>query len=111
MDMADDKYNLKRKKKSQEYIDDSDDPEDTGERTKKARMAAESQPDNEMIALSAKRFVNVRMFKGKYLIDIREYWTDDDGERKPGKKGISLSVEQWEKLKNAIPEIDSKIAQ
>ena len=78
--------------------------------------------------LSAKRFVNVRSFKGKCLIDIREYWIDDDGERKPGKKGtlcvqcvdsklmhtsvgISLSVEQWEKLKSAIPDIDSKIAQ
>ena len=28
--MADDKSIVKRKKKSQEYIDDSDDPQDTG---------------------------------------------------------------------------------
>ena len=37
--------------------------------------------------LSAKRFVNVRMFNGRYLVDIREYYTDDAGERKPGRKG------------------------
>ena len=39
--------------------------------------------------LSAKRFVNVRMFNGRYLVDIREYYIDDAGERKPGRKGGS----------------------
>ena len=39
------------------------------------------------IQLSAKRFVDVRTFNGKVLVDIREYYTDDSGERKPGKKG------------------------
>ena len=39
--------------------------------------------------LSAKRFVNVREFRGKVLIDIREYYTDDAGELKPGKRGKS----------------------
>lgn len=39
------------------------------------------------LQLSAKRFVNVRTFNGKVLVDIREYYTDDSGERKPGRKG------------------------
>jgi len=39
------------------------------------------------LQLSAKRFVNVRMFNGRYLVDIREFYTDDAGERKPGRKG------------------------
>lgn len=106
---------LKRKGKSQEYIDDSDDPEDTGAKAKKAKMkeqgASGGDDKDEMIPLSAKRFVNVRAFKGKVLVDIREYYTDDAGERKPGKKGISLSVDQWESLKEAIPNIDAKIEQ
>lgn len=33
------------------------------------------------------RYVSVREFKGKVLIDIREYWMDQEGEMKPGKKG------------------------
>lgn len=33
------------------------------------------------------RYVSVRDFKGKVLIDIREYWMNQDGEMKPGKKG------------------------
>ena len=37
--------------------------------------------------ISNKRFVNVRVFNGRFLVDIREYWYDDAGTRKPGKKG------------------------
>lgn len=36
------------------------------------------------------RYVSVRDFKGKVLIDIREYWMDQEGEMKPGRKGITL---------------------
>lgn len=36
------------------------------------------------------RYVNVRDFKGKVLIDIREYWMNQDGEMMPGKKGNLL---------------------
>lgn len=36
------------------------------------------------------RYVSVRDFKGKVLIDIREYWMDQEGEMKPGRKGTVL---------------------
>lgn len=45
--------------------------------------------------LGNKKFVDVREFKGKILIDIREYY-EKNGEMLPGKKGISLNTEQWE---------------
>lgn len=38
------------------------------------------------------RYVSVRDFKGKVLIDIREYWMNQDGEMKPGKKGEPASL-------------------
>jgi hypothetical protein len=42
----------------------------------------------------------VREFKGKTYVDIREYYVDKNTmETKPGKKGISLSCEQYQKLK------------
>ena len=49
--------------------------------------------------------VKVREFRGKIYVDIREYY-EADGEMKPGKKGISLTAQQYQKLKSLIPEID-----
>ncbi|ETK75987.1 hypothetical protein F441_17848 [Phytophthora nicotianae CJ01A1] len=47
--------------------------------------------------LSSKRRITVRKWKGMKFVDIREFY-DSNGEAKPGKKGISLSPDQWEKL-------------
>ncbi|KAI9922102.1 hypothetical protein PsorP6_000521 [Peronosclerospora sorghi] len=47
--------------------------------------------------LSTKRRVTVRKWKSKTFVDLREFY-DDHGVPKPGKKGISLSLDQWEKL-------------
>ena len=45
------------------------------------------------IDLGKKRRAVVRSFKGTPLLDIREYY-GTEGEEKPGKKGISLQLEQ-----------------
>ena len=45
------------------------------------------------IDLGKKKRATVREFKGTLLLDIREYYGADDQE-KPGKKGISLTLEQ-----------------
>ena len=43
-------------------------------------------------------------------VNIREFYVDKKSmETKPGKKGTSLSVEQYQKLKEIIPEIDSNL--
>ncbi|XP_064390857.1 activated RNA polymerase II transcriptional coactivator p15-like [Halichondria panicea] len=107
----------KRKNISKEFIDDSDDPEDTKVKTKKARLQATpaaassaNGSEEDMIPLSAKRFVSVSNFKGKMLVNIREYYEDkESGETRPGRKGISLSVDQWEALKKAVSTIDERL--
>ncbi|CAI4227445.1 unnamed protein product [Auanema sp. JU1783] len=64
----------------------------------------------EAFELANMRYVMVRQFKGKTYVDIREYYTDKaSGSMKPGKKGISMSVEQYERLKNLLPELDKRI--
>jgi hypothetical protein len=51
----------------------------------------------------------VRKFKGNVLVDIREFWSDDSGSWKPGKKGISLTLENWNKVKYYMDNIDEAI--
>ena len=55
--------------------------------------------------LSKKRFVSVDEYRGLTLIKIREY-ENKEGEMKARKKGISLTMHEWENLKRAIPAID-----
>ncbi|ESK97069.1 hypothetical protein Moror_6290 [Moniliophthora roreri MCA 2997] len=57
------------------------------------------------VDLGKKKRATVRSFKGKPLVDIREFY-GDEGQEKPGKKGISLTDEQWEMLKKSMPIID-----
>ena len=80
---------------------------------KKAKKDSDSDDDSSngnSWSLSAKRFVTINSFRGKMMVDIREHYLDENGEQKPGKKGISLSLDQWEKLKEFIPQIDAKLA-
>ncbi|CED85265.1 Transcriptional coactivator [Phaffia rhodozyma] len=63
------------------------------------------------VELSATRRLSVREFKGKPLIDLREYYTDKTtGEAKPGSKGISLSPDQWAILKGSMNAVDALLA-
>ncbi|GAB0208126.1 hypothetical protein GRJ2_003278300 [Grus japonensis] len=79
----------------------------TGESSKgPASSKQSSNRDENMFQIGKMRYVSVRDFKGKVLIDIREYWMDQEGEMKPGRKGISLNPEQWNQLKEQISDID-----
>ncbi|CAF2402661.1 unnamed protein product [Rotaria sp. Silwood2] len=55
--------------------------------------------------LSKLRYISVSQFKGKPYINIREYY-DDNGVQKPG---ISLTVDQWEKLKTLVSQVDKDL--
>jgi len=65
--------------------------------------------DETKYQLSQNRFISVSDFKGKKRVDIREYYLNDDGERKPGKKGISLSIDEWKKLRDQMKDIDKAV--
>jgi hypothetical protein len=53
--------------------------------------------------LGRNKWVKIRPFKGTTYIDIREYYVDKETmETRPGKKGISLNCEQYQKLKVRI---------
>ena len=52
--------------------------------------------------------VQVHKFRGKILIDIRELYNKDD-EWLPSKKGLSLNVDQYKKLRKMMSLIDEAI--
>ena len=65
---------------------------------------------NPMWDLGNMKRVVVRDFKGKTYIDIREYYVDKNTmETKPGKKGITLNCQQFQKLRSIIDEIDHEL--
>merc|ERR1719410_1994231 len=63
------------------------------------------------IELSDKRRVTIRSWKNNLYVDIREFWVKDSNEVMPGKKGILLNMDQFQKLRTAILDgtIDAEI--
>jgi Transcriptional Coactivator p15 (PC4) len=53
--------------------------------------------------------LTVSEFKGKPLINIRDYY-ERDSEVLPGKKGVVLNVDQWKLIKEKIGEIDEALS-
>ncbi|XP_042587918.1 activated RNA polymerase II transcriptional coactivator p15-like [Cyprinus carpio] len=98
---------------------DSDSDSEVDTKAKRKRQATPEKPSKKQkkklyvlvsfFKIGKMRYVSVRDFKGKVLIDIREYWIDQEGEMKPGRKGISLNPEQWNQLKEQIGEIDDAV--
>uniref|UniRef100_A0A8C6JY28 Activated RNA polymerase II transcriptional coactivator p15 n=1 Tax=Melopsittacus undulatus TaxID=13146 RepID=A0A8C6JY28_MELUD len=101
----------KAKRKTQAAPEKPVKKQKTGESSKAAAATSKqsSTTDENMFQIGKMRYVSVRDFKGKVLIDIREYWMDQEGEMKPGRKGISLNPEQWNQLKEQISDIDDAV--
>ncbi|KAI0768418.1 transcriptional Coactivator p15-domain-containing protein [Irpex lacteus] len=65
---------------------------------------------NKYLELGKKRRATVSSFKGAVFLNIREYYDAGSGDLRPGKKGISLSAEQWNVLKDNAEIIDTLFA-
>ena len=88
--------------------DSSSSSDENPPETKKAKAEPKSCFNSEgKLDLPGKRQLDVRTFKGKVYIDIREYY-EKDGEMLPGKKGISLTREQWAIIRDNVDAIDTR---
>ncbi|XP_074589094.1 RNA polymerase II transcriptional coactivator KELP isoform X1 [Curcuma longa] len=90
--------------------EEEEEEEEAGRSTKRSRRPKEFDDEGDLILcrLSNKRRVTLQDFRGKTLVSIREYYTKD-GKELPSSKGISLSVEQWQAFRNAVPNIVAAI--
>lgn len=55
-----------------------------------------------------RRKASVSEFKGKLMVNIREYY-EKDGKTLPGTKGISLPPEQWHKLSAGLGALNAAL--
>lgn len=58
--------------------------------------------------ISKARRVTVSEFKGKQMISVREYY-EKDGDWLPGKKGISMTLEQYAGLISVLPGVEKEL--
>ncbi|XP_002165392.1 RNA polymerase II transcriptional coactivator isoform X1 [Hydra vulgaris] len=107
---------------SKEFVDsDTDSSDGENKKTKKRKVVKEVKSNDaksndvksentKSWPLSKQRRVTVDEFRGKKLISIREYYTDkNSGEEKPGKKGISLTLEQWQELVKVVEAVNEAL--
>ncbi|XP_028162260.1 RNA polymerase II transcriptional coactivator [Ostrinia nubilalis] len=101
----------KHKKKEESSSSDSDEgPIDRNPPPeKKAKMGSRTDDKEPTWVLQGKKLVKVREFKGKVYVDVREFY-EKNGDLLPGKKGISLTPEQWRKLLSLGDEINETIS-
>ncbi|XP_031629371.1 RNA polymerase II transcriptional coactivator [Contarinia nasturtii] len=92
------------KKKAAESSSDSDSGPDDRTPVKKAKKTDEGFS----LEFGKNRRVTVSEFKGKVYVNIREYY-NKDGAMVPGKKGISLTPEQWKTILERQTEINDAI--
>ncbi|KAL9711849.1 hypothetical protein Ac2012v2_004922 [Leucoagaricus gongylophorus] len=73
--------------------------------TSSSEAVQQNSEGDKYIDLGKKKRATVRCFKDIPLLDIREFY-GAGSEEKPGKKGISLNLEQWQALKANADAID-----
>ena len=50
--------------------------------------------------------VSLTEYRGRKLVDVRVYYSDDEGQYYPTKKGVSLSVDVYPDFKRALLELE-----
>lgn len=80
-------------------------------RTYNNNEATQGNSKNEtVIELDKKKQVTIRKFNNINLVDIREFYIDKDTkEKKPGKKGISLTEDTWKRLLESASDIQNAL--
>lgn len=98
----------------EEVSEEEDAPKtETKTATKKSKSkdkdTKDTKEDPAMIEIGEMRFAYVSTYRGQQYVHIREFYENQDGERKHSKRGIALTVPQWHALKGKTEEIDQAL--
>merc|ERR1711944_2326 len=112
--LAKPKYEMPKSKERVSTSESDSDYEPKKKQKKTEEKKKSETPKNDrgedLIDLGKMKYASVSTFKGKKMVNIREYYSDKStGELKPGRKGITLLAEQWEKFKDLVPELDKQM--
>ncbi|MGH8056282.1 MAG: transcriptional coactivator p15/PC4 family protein [Candidatus Entotheonellia bacterium] len=53
--------------------------------------------------------ISLTSYRGHELVDIRVYFQDDQGEWRPTKRGVSLSVDSFTELRDAVGKVEEML--
>ncbi|XP_027181520.1 RNA polymerase II transcriptional coactivator KIWI-like [Coffea eugenioides] len=98
------------KKKDEDYASEDEEPNKRPKKSSKADDSDDAADDIVVCEISKNRRVSVRNWQGRVVVDIREFYVKD-GKQLPGKKGISLTMDQWNLLREHVDEIDKAVAE
>ena len=72
-------------------------------------MACHFEKERFSLGEKSECMVTVTPFMGKLKVHIRQFYVNGNGEIKPGKSGIVLEIEEFDKLIELIPQIKESI--
>jgi len=104
---------LKSNKKIKAARDKAAEPapaEKTASKGSTGSSLASSKDDqgNTFWQLSPMRRITLSNFKGSTLVSLREYY-EDGGVMRPGRKGIALTIDQYQTLLKLIPALNAEL--
>ncbi|CAI9758349.1 unnamed protein product [Fraxinus pennsylvanica] len=101
-----------KKRDEEEALSEGDEPPKKSSKPSAAAVDNDSDESDNIVVceLSKNRKVSVRNWNGKVVVDIREFYYKD-GKEMPGKKGISLTMDQWKVLRDHVDEINQEVAE
>ncbi|KAI1327343.1 ssDNA-binding transcriptional regulator [Xylariaceae sp. FL0255] len=74
------------------------------------KIEGKDDEGNSFWKITEARRVVIQDFKGKTFVNIREFYTDASGAMRPGKKGIMLTLEQYNALVKVIPAVNAELS-
>lgn len=53
--------------------------------------------------------VSLSTFKGRTYVDLRLFYTDDNGELQPTKKGVTITPDLWDSFREGVAKAEEEL--